>query len=94
MNCDFLFIGIYQCQFLSPEDAVEYLQSLQDEEEADLYDQDHTSLTIIPPPVAASDYEDDDDDDDDDIIMVPTVLPTNQLILQILYSRNYVTKGG
>ena len=67
MNCDFLFIGIYQCQFLSPEDAVEYLQSLQDEEEANLYDQDHTSLTIIPPPDAASDYE-----GDDDVIMVPT----------------------
>ena len=52
---------------MSPEDAVENLQSIWDEEEADSYDQDHISLTIIPPPDAASDYE-----DEDDVIMVPT----------------------
>ena len=85
MNCDFLFIGIYQCQFLSPEDAVEYLQSVQDEEEADLYDQDHTSLTIIPPPDTASEYE-------DDVIMVPT--PNKPKDIENIHIKNYVTKGG
>ena len=49
MNCEFLFIGIYQCQFLSPEDAVEYLQSIWDEEEANLDDQGHMSPSLHHP---------------------------------------------
>lgn len=55
---------------MSPEDAVEYLHSIWDEQEDfDLDDVDNVSLAIIPPPPdAASDCE----DVDDDVMMVPT----------------------
>lgn len=60
-------LGKTQLEFLSAEDAVEYLQSIWDEEE-ELAEEENISLNIIPPPAdAASDRE----DVDDDAIMIP-----------------------